>query len=514
MALMGRRRSGTLRRQRTEQGISYGVAFSYRNQQVYVHLGGEWDGWDDERAAEEQRFLMEKVNRGEWTPPPAESELDMAIEATPTFQVEASEWLHRRKVRAGDPEGASKTIRDLEWRLSVVINRFGPVPIDRIDFGLADELVVELCEERAALERATAEGAPLMRTVSTRSGRSYQARRRAVSNGSIRKVLDTAERVLRDAKRRGVLVTEVPALKAAAPKSERPRRSFLEIEQIAAVLRAADLIEADHRGLTLESVELIRSSTRSALSLARELGVSDTLVRKVRRGELWNGEPEARNRNDVPRRVIVETLVLAGPRISELCGLDGPYLDLAGGRVRIPRSATKTDAGERSIPIVPALHRRLGEHRKQYPSGPSEPAFPTRNRTRQDPDNVRARILAPIRIRANELLDTDGRLPISQMTPHSLRRSFASILAVCDVPPRRAMYLMGHTDATLTLAVYQQVLDMGKGSVETLEELLGCTLAEARAIYNGDVSSGELPAHAAPPGPVRTRSVRVRDAAP
>ena len=51
------------------------------------------------------------------------------------------------------------------------------------------------------------------------------------------------------------------------------------------------------------------------------------------------------------------------------------------------------------------------------------------------------------------------------------------------------MYLMGHTDATLTLAVYQQVLDMGRGSVETLEELLGCTLVEARAIYNGDVIS-------------------------
>ena len=164
---MGRPRSGTLRRQRTEQGISYGVAFSYRNQQLYVHLGGEWEGWDDERAAEEQRFLMEKVNRGEWTPPPARAGARVAIEPTPTFQVEASEWLHRRKVRAGDPEGASKTIRDLEWRLSVVIDKFGPVPIDRVDFGLADELVVELCEERARDRARPASGAPLMRTVAT-----------------------------------------------------------------------------------------------------------------------------------------------------------------------------------------------------------------------------------------------------------------------------------------------------------------------------------------------------------
>jgi len=99
---------------------------------------------------------------------------------------------------------------------------------------------------------------------------------------------------------------------------------------------------------------------------------------------------------------------------------------------------------------------------------------------------VRARILAPILARANELLEADGALPIAHMTPHTLRRTFASILAVCDVPPRRAMYLLGHTDPKLTLAVYQQVLDLGRGSVETLEHTLGCTLAEARAIFNGE----------------------------
>jgi integrase len=490
--LMARPRRGSLKRRQTKRGTSYGVVFTYRGRQFYEHFGGEWEGWDEERAAQEQRFLMEKVNRGEWEPPRAEPGRGSALRS-PTFQVEASEWLHRRKLRAGDPDGRSKTIRDLEWRLAVVIDKFGPVLIDEIDFALADELVVELCAERDAIERAVAEGRPLMRTArNPRTGRSYQARQRGLSNGSIRKALDTAERVLRDARMRGVLNGDVPALKAAAPKQARPRRSFLEAEQIAAVLRAAELIESDHRGLTPEAVTMIRASRRSAVALARELGVSDTLIGKVRRGELWNAEPERRNRNDVPRRVIVETLILAGPRVSELCGLDGPDLDLAGGRVRVPRSATKTDAGERWVPIVPALRSRLSEHRVQYPSGPGQPAFPTRNATRQTPDNIRARILAPIRQRANELLVAEGRGPIAHMTPHSLRRTFASILAVCDVPPRRAMYLMGHTDPTLTLAVYQQVLDMGKGSTELLEEALGATLAESRAIYNGEDRGAEI----------------------
>ena len=55
------------------------------------------------------------------------------------------------------------------------------------------------------------------------------------------------------------------------------------------------------------------------------------------------------------------------------------------------------------------------------------------------------------------------------------------------------MYLLGHTDPTLTLAVYQQVLDMGNGSVELLEQTLGCTLANARAVYNGETTAARDP---------------------
>jgi hypothetical protein len=86
-----------------------------------------------------------------------------------------------------------------------------------------------------------------------------------------------------DAHKRGLLAGEVPALKSAAPKAERPRRSFLEAEQIAAVLRAADLIEAEHRGLTWETVGVIRSSNRSAVAGARAGGLR-------RRTELTEGD--------------------------------------------------------------------------------------------------------------------------------------------------------------------------------------------------------------------------------
>jgi hypothetical protein len=97
--------------------------------------------------------------------------------------------------------------------------------------------------------------------------------------------------------------------------------------------------------------------------------------------------------------------------------------------------------------------------------------------------------------------------PIGHMTPHTLRRTIASILAEVGVPPRRAMYL-GHTDPTLTMRVYQQVLDMGGAAVETLESVLGCTLEEALTTYSGRgglgsqwvVSPKTLPQHGSEEG--------------
>ena len=216
---------------------------------------------------------MEKVNRGEWTPAKAESARGLATAAAPTFQVEASQWLHRRKVRAGDLDGRSKTMRDLEWRLSVVMDKFGPAPIDELDFGLADELVVELCEERGAIERAAAEGVPLMRAArdarigSQLPGASARHIQRIDSQGTrCRRARAAGREEARRARRRGTRA-EVRGAEGRAPAA-----LVLEPEQIAAVLRAADLIEAEHRGLTWEAVDLIRSSSRSAVSLARELG--------------------------------------------------------------------------------------------------------------------------------------------------------------------------------------------------------------------------------------------------
>src|SRR5204863_179432 len=140
-----------------------------------------------------------------------------------------------------------------------------------------------------------------------------------------------------------------PDLSDCRQRAQRPRRSYLQPTELAAVLDGAAELDQRAYGLDWEKVRYIRASPASAVALARELGVSDTLVGRVRRGAIWNGTPERPNRNDVRRRAIVESLVLLGPRVAELCGLLGHDVDLAARRVLIRREITKTDAGERVI---------------------------------------------------------------------------------------------------------------------------------------------------------------------
>jgi integrase len=84
---------------------------------------------------------------------------------------------------------------------------------------------------------------------------------------------------------------------------------------------------------------------------------TDTLIRRVRHGVLWTDAPGARNRNDVPRRVIVEALILLGPRASELCRWNVAHLDVANCRAVLP--FVKTPASERVVPMLPAVPRAV-----------------------------------------------------------------------------------------------------------------------------------------------------------
>jgi integrase len=464
---MPRPASGTIDKRETSLGTSYRAKVRYQGVRYTVTLGGSWDGWTEERAADELDYIKRQIARGEWIPPEREAPEPAKTRQRYRFRDVAALLLTKQEAKTGGK--SSKTYRDLEWRLAVSCDHIGYKYVDRLDESAIDDMVVALLKESERIRQAAAKGKPLTERVrNPRTGLLYDRKLRPLSNGSINKVLSGVDRVMREARRRK-LIDRLPDVRDARVKAATPARPYLQIEQSVQLVAAARELEERHRGLTRTDVKAIRASAAANTRLAKDYGVSDVLIGRIKRGEVL--QPPKR-RNDVPRVAIIKTLLLAGPRIEHLCALNREHLDLANRRLNLPDH--KTGGSARSVPLVPALHDALMNHFLDTEGEPGDPLFPTRDGTRQRPDNVRARIVQPA-----------GGLIGVHVTPHMLRRTFASILAEIGVPPRRAMYLLGHKDASLTMNVYQHVLDVSARIDTSLEALLGCSSTDAVQLLSG-----------------------------
>ena len=146
-------------------------------------------------------------------------------------------------------------------------------------------------------------------------------------------------------------------------------------------------------------------------------------------------------------------------------------MDLATGRLRVQDA--KTDAGQRDVRLLPALREELAELKASR--GTVDPAgyvFGTARGRRQSESNVRQRILAPAAARANEQLTKDGASPLpAGITPHSLRRTFASLLYALGEDPPTVMGEMGHTDPGLALRIYAQAMRRDEAERDRLRAL-------------------------------------------
>lgn len=163
------------------------------------------------------------------------------------------------------------------------------------------------------------------------------------------------------------------------------------------------------------------------------------------------------------RRVVLATLCIAGPRISELTGARRARLDVHGGRLRVGEA--KTEAGLRDLELTAFLLDELRAHLAAIPAELRDthrarlPIFPTRTGGMLNASNVRTRLLKETVKRVNEQREKDGRMLLPEkVTPHTLRRTFASLALAAGRDPRWVMGQLGHTDARLTLNVYAQVM--------------------------------------------------------
>jgi len=173
------------------------------------------------------------------------------------------------------------------------------------------------------------------------------------------------------------------------------------------------------------------------------------------------------------RQAIVGTLVFAGPRAHELCGMRWRDVDLANGRLFIGHS--KTDAGLREIAILPILRDLLAAHKEAaFRSGPDDLVFPTGTGGQRDADNLRNRVLAPTCERADALLARRGLVPLPKgLTAHRLRHTFASVLIACGEAPISVMRQIGHADPAFTLRVYTHLMSRDPVERKRLKALVG-----------------------------------------
>lgn len=400
---MARRPGGEVLERRWKAGRGYALRFTAYGERRYLTLGLESEGWDRGKAEVELQNVMADVRRGLWVPPPKSSRrgpsgADEGPREMPLFGPFAEGIVASRRGQV-----APDTVRLDEWALSHLNPYFGEWPLDEIDAEAIDAYRTFKVRESEDRARAIKRGKP------RRNDHGQTVR--PLAPATINQTIDALGRILGVALDYGHV--------AANAASGRKRR----------------LVVPPRRPVHLDAPARIEALLEAGAELDRD--------------------PRSRCRD---REAILATLVLAGPRASELCRLLWRDLDLANARLDVGRS--KTAAGLREIPIGPLLRDVLAAHKAaRYRGDPDGLVFPNNAGQARNKDTLRNGVLVDAFARADEILARRGQVPLPRgLTAHKLRHTFASIMVACGEDPASVMSMLGHTDPGFTLRVYTHTM--------------------------------------------------------
>ncbi|MBS1892633.1 MAG: tyrosine-type recombinase/integrase [Actinobacteria bacterium] len=399
---MTRRKEGEVLERHWKAGRGYALRFKAYGERRYLTLGLETDGWDGAKAEKELQNVMADVRRGIWVPPPRTSgrgtSAEEAPRGMPLFGPFAEGIVASRRGQV-----APDTVRLDEWALSHLNPYFGEWPLEEIDAESIDAYRTHKVRESEDRARAIERGRP-------RHNDHGQALR-PLAAATINQTIDALGRFLGVAVDYGHL-----AVNAASGRKRR-------------------LVAPPRRPVHLDAPDRIEALLEAGAELDRE--------------------PRSRCRD---REVVLATLVLAGPRASELCRLLWRDLDLANARLHVGRS--KTAAGLREIPIGPLLRDLLAAHKaRNYDGDPDGLVFPNAAGRARNKDTLRKGVLLEAFARADEILGRRGQVPLPRgLTAHRLRHTFASVMFACGEDPYSVMRMLGHTDPAFTLRVYTHMM--------------------------------------------------------
>lgn len=163
--------------------------------------------------------------------------------------------------------------------------------------------------------------------------------------------------------------------------------------------------------------------------------------------DLFLEQPECTDAKGYRDKAMLELLYATGIRVSELINLDLDYLNLSAGFLRC-----ESRGKERIIPLYPAAIRALSEYvekvRPHMLERPDEPALFVNVNGRRMSRQGFWKIIKQYQEKAGIQKD---------ITPHTLRHSFAAHLLENGADLRSIQEMLGHADISST-QIYTQVI--------------------------------------------------------
>jgi integrase len=176
-------------------------------------------------------------------------------------------------------------------------------------------------------------------------------------------------------------------------------------------------------------------------------------------------------------RPLLLTAIFTGLRSSELRGLRWNDVDLKRGELHVRQRADryhkmgqpKSQAGERTVPLLPMVVAALREWKLAYPKGELNLVFPnTRGRVESHP-NIIKRALHPVQLAAGV---TDKRGKAKYTGLHALRHFYASWCinrradGGLELPLKVVQARLGHASIQMTADRYGHLFPRGDDSAE------------------------------------------------
>jgi integrase len=244
------------------------------------------------------------------------------------------------------------------------------------------------------------------------------------------------------------LVSGDPTRELVMPANDgKPRQRVATKDEAAKLVEALPAVEMV-AALSWEAVLAIRRSNERAVALARRFGVSDSLIGKVRRGELYRTRETCRS---------LESSDRAGWALAFYTGMRRGEIGRARWRHvfwdadEIMVAASKSEAGEgRRIPMVGPLKKILREEWVRQ-GQPKDGSIVTRS--------VRS---GKWQTRADAVWDEAG---LNRITLHEARHTYASFLMAAGYNLKQIQDYLGHADL-VTTGRYIKNLPVPRGTTE------------------------------------------------